>query len=254
MYQTPKINTTIKLYRIIKFDGITLTCVCIQTFNDKNELIDYLAQKINTYGYYDPERWYCSFLHAINHSYKDKDVDLMLSVDSMPRIIKPYVFLDAYDKLVNIKDYWPDIIKYVHYKAAHPVNPDKQERRNKHAYRKKQAARAWATQHTKSHTYIRSHYSNRYQIPGLNDDEYKEFCKPRYTQNTPWDAEYTTHGSAGWKNKKARYQWQKHMADKGRIKNKAERNTISEQMYLESIGIFDYEILDTIDIYMDDYD
>lgn len=238
--QTPQ-DTTITMYQITEFDenkNFPDAMRQMRVFADKNEFVAYIASKIQTDGYHDPERWYCPFLYSVNNSYTDKDVSPMPGATNMPSILKPYVFLDAFDNLVNPRDYWGDVIRYVHYKMAYPVNPAKQRRRNDAKFKAHYEEYRRQRPNRKFHSYTR--YRNHVRRPAVianSDPEYKTFRKAKYDYPKSWFDEPFCHRSSGWKSNKMRHPWQKHKLYKGRIMDKASRNELNEQAYLRSIGI-----------------
>lgn len=185
---------------------ITKTYYIKQTmkFDTIDQLLDYIALHTKTHDSFNKSKWEIPFLNEQNLTGTDMSF-WWLCTGQIPKYFN-YIAYWEDGTNIDLRNYKEEIETKVFAILSENVKP-----KNEWSLHRKECM------HPKSHTqsyYRKGKTKSRKRMASI--PEYKEFEKPKDRQLKSWwcDDSYGRN-SCGWKQKKIRHQWEKHLKKKG---------------------------------------
>ena len=175
-----------------------------KVFKTEKELIEFLANHVETFGYMDSEKWYCEFFKRQNLTGTDQS---FFDFGQGFYFLNNYLFLDSYQRVIDVRYYKEDVYNLVYARLSNLVESKSKYLRTRRFQNYKRR------QHHTSHSCTLYRSDVRYfrtlrlaMIP-----EYQEYIPPKDKELfSAWRDDFWTRGECGWKSQtKFRHQWER---------------------------------------------
>lgn len=215
-------NTTEKFYlyelKIDKTDNSQYWQLT-RTFPSKDSLISFLASSVNTHDSDFYYHWTSIYFDELNVTENDEHVfttltyvksdysNIVLPHTTEHRQLRPYLFLNEFGIHVDVRTFQEEVFARV-YASLAGLLPEAQYRYHKRR-RQGRAYHHCVHYRTNSHLYTRFLNTHDEEYEDCDGNVVKWKAKPKdKTAKFKWRDDFWTKGPAGWKEHRARYQYE----------------------------------------------
>lgn len=187
-------------------------------FENKKELIEFLANSVDTNGYADVNRWSSEYFKLINVTGEDTHVNdyttftrdsrgFRLFVCNREETLRPYYFMDSHERTIDVRKFKNEVFAFVHARLSGLVPEKKYFYDYGHRYRRGPKSHHAYYHHSNSHFYRR--FLNTHTEEYEDDNIYVKFSpKPKDIEaKYKWSDDFWRRGECGWKTHKHKKQW-----------------------------------------------